>query len=155
MFSVTIEGEQELASAWLRVRAAVRHGMRVGVETGCKEGAAEARSMHKFHNRTGHLEGSITGQLTGNSETEQRGEIVAKAKYASFVEEGTDPHVIRGRNGGMLVFEWQGRTVRVRSVNHPGTKPLPFMSFAYLKCERVALREIEVGIKVAQEALDR
>lgn len=155
MFSVTIEGEQELTQAWLRVRAAVRHGMRVGVESGCKEGAALARDSHKFKNRTGELEASIFGQLTGNGDNEQRGEIVAKAKYASFVEEGTRPHVIRGRNGGMLVFQWQGRTIRVRSVNHPGTKSLPFMGQAYIKCEMVAMREIEIGIKQAQEALDR
>lgn len=156
MFSVTIEGERELAQDWLRVRASVRHGMRVGVEKGVNEGAAEARTHHRFRNRTGRLEGSILGRLVGSSDNEQRGEMVATAKYASFVEEGTRPHKIPAKNGGMLVFEWQGRTMRVRSVNHPGQKtPLPFMSMAYLKCERVALREIEIGIKQAQDVLDR
>lgn len=156
MYSVTIEGEREVVSAWSTAVRTVRRGMRIGVEKGVNEGAAEARTHHRFRNRTGRLEGSILGRLLGSTDNEQRGEMVAAAKYASFVEEGTRPHKIRGRNGGMLVFQWQGRTIRVRSVNHPGQKaPLPFMSMAYLKCERVALREIEIGIKQAQDVLDR
>jgi hypothetical protein len=155
MFDVTIEGESELVGAWVNVRSAVRGGMRRGVDLGCREGAAEARSRHAFKNRTGKLEKSIRGGLTGSSETEQTGEIVASEEHASFVENGTPAHEIRARNAPYLVFEWKGRIVRTKSVNHPGTRPLPFMGLAYHKAEAVIIRETEVGVAFAQQILDR
>jgi hypothetical protein len=155
MFTASVEGAVELATAWVGVRASVRAGMRHGVTMGVKEGAAEARAKHRFKNKTGRLEHSIQGHLTGSSDTEQRGEIVATMKYASFVEEGTKAHVILAREGGMLRFVIGGRTIFSRKVNHPGSAPHPFMSFAYFKCEAVMLREIEIGIADAQRILDR
>ncbi len=46
-------------------------------------------------------------------------------KYAPFVEFGTAPHVILPVNGKALF--WKGAAHPVRKVNHPGTKPNPFM----------------------------
>lgn len=155
MFTASVEGAEELAHAWVNVRAAIRGGMRHGVAMGVVEGAAAARAEHRFKNKTGRLEHSIQGRVTGSSDTEHRGEIVATMKYASFVEGGTKPHIIVARSGGVLRFVIGGRTIFAKSVHHPGTQPLPFMGIAYLKCERVMIREIEIGIAYAQSILDR
>lgn len=40
-------------------------------------------------------------------------------EYASFLEDGTGPHVIEGNP--LLAFQWGGQTVIVHSVNHPGS----------------------------------
>ena len=156
MFTAELEGAEQLAHDWVNVRAAVRAGMRRGVSLGTREGADEARHKHPFKNRTGNLERSIAGRVTGSSSDEHRGEIVAGAKYASFVENGTRPHEIRPkRAGGVLRFvASDGAVVLTRRVMHPGTTALPFMGIAYLKCERVMIREIEVGVARAQRILD-
>ena len=156
MFTATVEGAEELAHDWVNVRAAVRGGMRRGVSLGVKEGAAEARALHRFKNRTGELERKTEGRVTGSSDTEHRGEIVAGTNYASFVEKGTRPHVILPKNGKFLRWEQpQGDFHFARRVNHPGTTALPFMGIAFLCCERVMIREIEIGIAFAQTILNR
>lgn len=45
--------------------------------------------------------------------------------YAYYVEMGTRPHVIRP-NGKKALF-WAGAEHPVKKVNHPGTKPEPFL----------------------------
>lgn len=47
------------------------------------------------------------------------------ASYAPYVEFGTKPHTILPRNAKALF--WPGAAHPVRKVNHPGTKPNPFM----------------------------
>ncbi len=157
MFHAIVEGAEELAHDWANVRAAVRGAMRRGVRLGVTEGAALAKSTHKFQNQTGHLEASIEGRVTGNSEDEHRGELVASAKYASYVEGGTRAHEIKPKKeGGLLHWQSpQGTHHYARAVSHPGTKPLPFMGPAYQKCEAVIIRETEIGIREAQTILDR
>lgn len=181
MFTVEIN-TGELVQAWVGVRAAVRAGVRKGVTQGVSEGAEEARTRHTFANRTTNLEKSIVGRLTGNrtsvgavdgtnnrvgrwkvsnidGETDgaQFGEIHAGMPYASFVENGTKPHMIFPKRATVLSWIPIGGGARVfaRWVNHPGSKPYPFMSLGYLKCERVMIREIEVGVANAQAILDR
>lgn len=151
MFNAVVEGAEELAHDWVNVRAAVRAGMRRGVSAGVSEGAAAARAGHKFKNQTGDLEKSIQGRLTGSSETEHRGEIVAAMPYASFVEEGRGPVTVV--NAKALRFVIGGQVFFRRSVGP--ARAFPFMGIAYLKCERVMIREIEIGIAQAQAILDR
>lgn len=56
--------------------------------------------------------------------------VTAKANYAGFVHDGTRPHVIRARPGGVLAFPGAGGTVYAASVRHPGTRPRPFLKNA-------------------------
>lgn len=178
---LTFELDTEpLVQKWLHVRAAVRLGVRKAVSKGVEEGAQEARQNHPFKNRTGDLERSIVGRLTGNRTSvgasrgnnvprdsdesldggvdgAQFGEIVADMPYASFVENGTRPHLIVPKKGRWLAWEnpdAQGDWHFARRVNHPGSRPYPFMGPAYLKCERVMVREIELGVELAQRILD-
>ena len=62
----------------------------------------------------------------------------AHARYAGFVHEGTRPHVIFPRRARALRFNVAGRTVFAAKVNHPGTKPRPFLREA---AAEVAARE--------------
>lgn len=55
-----------------------------------------------------------------------RGEVRADGA-AHFLEWGTKPHIIKGRNGGMLHFFVNGVEFFRRRVRHPGTKERPFM----------------------------
>lgn len=156
MFTVTLEGETELATAWVNVTAAVRAGARRGVSMGVKEGADEARRKHAFRNRTGRLEKSIVGEVTGSSDTEHRGRIGAWATYASYVEYPTRPHKIRIRVANWLHWEAPpGDRHFAKETRHPGTAGQPFIGIAYAKCERVMIREIEIGIAQAQAILNR
>lgn len=52
------------------------------------------------------------------------------APYSAFVHEGTRPHVIAAKDGGLLAFEGAGGTVFAKKVNHPGTQPNPFLANA-------------------------
>lgn len=64
--------------------------------------------------------------------------VYTAAKHASFVEEGTKPHIIRARRAKTLAFysETLNRFVFPRSVNHPGTKPTRFFSRAVASAEQ-------------------
>lgn len=63
-----------------------------------------------------HVEdGNLIVSATGSDEQ----------SYAYYVEMGTRPHVIRP-NGKQALF-WAGAAHPVKKVNHPGTKPEPFL----------------------------
>lgn len=67
-----------------------------------------------------------------------RGTIAYTVRYASDVEVGTVPHVIKARRKKALRFEWHGRTVLAKRVRHPGTDGQPFLRRA---AEEVAAAE--------------
>lgn len=50
--------------------------------------------------------------------------------YTVYVVEGTKPHEIKAKNGGVLAFQMGGTMVYAKKVNHPGTKPNTFMDDA-------------------------
>lgn len=56
-----------------------------------------------------------------------------RTSYAYWVHEGTEPHDIVAKNGGMLSFFWQDGPdgpgqYFFRTVHHPGTKPNHFLT---------------------------
>lgn len=53
--------------------------------------------------------------------------VTATANYAAAVHEGTRPHKIVPKTGTYLRFQVGNRTVFAREVNHPGTRPRPFL----------------------------
>jgi HK97 gp10 family phage protein len=67
-----------------------------------------------------------------------RGEILSKAPYSGYVEEGTGPHVIRAKGPWPLRDKYSGdvftnpfsKNDRKREVHHPGTKANPFIERA-------------------------
>ena len=64
------------------------------------------------------------------------GGITSYAPYSVFVHQGTRPHVIRPRNASALRFNVGGNTVFASSVNHPGTRPRPFLTNAVARALR-------------------
>jgi len=59
--------------------------------------------------------------------------VTFQKPYATFVHEGTRPHIIMPKKqGGMLVFYWPqaGKTVFLRRVNHPGTQGQHYLTDA-------------------------
>jgi hypothetical protein len=78
-----------------------------------------------FTPREGHLQQSINWHPLSNGSAV----IYANADYASFVEDGTAPHVIEpkpGRKGLKFPVSGGGGYLIRRSVNHPGSRPHPF-----------------------------
>lgn len=55
--------------------------------------------------------------------------VVSSTDHATFVHEGTPPHIIKPRFASQLVFFWRkaGRVVYRNKVRHPGTKSNPFL----------------------------
>lgn len=63
--------------------------------------------------------------------------IEVNVDYASFVHDGTRPHIIRPRNARALRFMVGGQVVYARVVHHPGTRARPFLDRA--------VREVTAG----------
>lgn len=96
---------------------------------------ATANAKHLVRRKTGRLGRSIApGGLTDTYTI-----VKATAGYAAYVELGTRPHVIRARPGHVLAWPAKGQArlsgsarrgaqmIFARKVNHPGTKPYPFL----------------------------
>ena len=78
----------------------------------------------------GILKNSIDAVIVNKELT---GQVIVKRNYGIFVHEGTKPHIIRPVRKKVLA--WRVRTqgklgkdyVFAKVVNHPGTKPNPFL----------------------------
>ena len=80
------------------------------------------------------------------------GQLSANTRYAFWVENGTQPHVIRARNAKALRFVQNGAVRFATEVHHPGTAPRPFMQHA----RDVGERSLDYGIEyLVGEAIKR
>jgi len=90
---------------------------------------------------------NITGKLRANTTWKPRtffhAQLQANTRYASYVHDGTKPHVITTRDGGMLHFQVNGSWVRKSSVNHPGTSARPFLQIAADAHEAILASRLE------------
>lgn len=79
------------------------------------------------------------------------------APYAGYVEFGTRPHEIKPKkSGGVLVFNAGGQKVYARVVNHPGTKPQPFVRPAFEAwAESLGTLVADANVKVLTEEYRR
>ena len=94
---------------------------------------AEAKIREEAPVKTGELRRRIRHSIK-----RLQGFVFPTIKYAIWVHEGTDPHVIRPRNKKALF--WKGAAHPVKSVQHPGSKANPF---------------VERGAKRAEAKIDR
>ncbi len=95
-----------------------RQALRFAVDTASQA----ARETDLWNDKTGVTRRSIKGRVADDNG------FVAAGGVAHWLEYGTRPHRIEGNP--WLVFSVNGETVFARGVNHPGTKPRPFMSKA-------------------------
>lgn len=80
---------------------------------------------------TGQLRSSINYNISGNTAE------IRMWDYGKYVEFGTPPHIIRPKNAKALKFETNRKQrlseggkpneVFAKQVNHPGTRPQPFI----------------------------
>ncbi|NJA04164.1 HK97 gp10 family phage protein [Methylococcaceae bacterium WWC4] len=109
---------------------------------------------HAFTSRTGQLEQSINWHPAGDGGAV----IYASAEYAGWVEEGTEPHVIRPKDGrkGLKIPTGGnaspvgpqlagGGYVIVKQVNHPGSRPFPFF-FADLDNRQAHMQQAGLSV---------
>lgn len=104
-----------------------------------------ARNTTNFKDHTGNLRSSITrGQKGPWVHFVRAGG--PKAKYAYFVENGTQPHPITPkRKGGVLRFVIGGHIFFRTKVMHKGTKARHFLQEAAEYAEHTLIRFIEAG----------
>ncbi len=103
-------------------------GTRRGVDRAARLAAesAERKAREVAPVRSGTLRDSVTHRSATGSENIARYDVIASAKYASFVSQGTRPHLIVARRKRALHFFVGGKEVFAQRVRHPGTKPNPF-----------------------------
>lgn len=98
--------------------------------------------------RTGRLKNAIVFKpaiRVGDAIIGQVG--VYNVVYAKGLEEGTGPHVIYPKNKRALY--WPGARHPVAYVNHPGTKPYPYLKPALMENRQQIAAEIDRGVQVA------
>ena len=88
-----------------------------------------AQEQHRYATKTGNLEKATDYRITDSG---MQGVVFLDsnvAKYAPFVHEGTNAHLIRPKNKTILRFVPRGGNgfIFARKVFHPGTKADPFL----------------------------
>lgn len=180
MFTFSIDRSDGYEQAKTATKARLRLLVGVVVAKAADEGVAEAKRVGRFRDRTGQLRGTLRRTPVRTSVGEAVSFLEAPAKYASFVESGTAPHEILPRDyhwgskrarrptsrvtgravsdatmgagrGKALRFYIGGRVVFARRVNHPGTKPYPFIGPAYLKMQRLMPVLVDKGFERIQQ----
>jgi len=103
-----------------------------------------ARNTNLFKDRTGAARSSVTRGQSGEWAFYVRAGGRG-AKHVLFLEEGTKPHVIAARRRKFLRFTVDGVVYFRRKVQHPGTKPRPFMREAADYAEHTLIRFLDDG----------
>ncbi|RSN12810.1 hypothetical protein DMB42_11570 [Nonomuraea sp. WAC 01424] len=99
--------------------------------------------------------GNLVGTIGVDPVDEWMGfEAGPTASYGADVEFGTQPHEIRAKGvdaGGAKALIWEGAAHPVRSVQHPGTAPQPYMRPAF---EKATAPIDDVMSQVGKKALE-
>ena len=106
------------------------------IETNAKKNLASNKSVV-----TGHLRRGIATQIGDMEATIHTSNI----KYASMVEFGTKPHIIRAKNKKALY--WKGASHPVKQVNHPGSKAKPYLIPAFESEKDKFIENLKEAIK--------
>lgn len=86
----------------------------------------EAEAKQRVKVKTGDLRRKIT-HVTKHDDDVSTAKIGSNLEYAQPLEEGSNPHKIRSKDGKPLRFQIDGHWVTVDEVNHPGNKAQPFL----------------------------
>jgi hypothetical protein len=120
-----------MAMSWRgpEVIARVRKAERLGINKTMTQAVLTAKSEHPWRNRTGTAERSIRvaapAKTIGSVTVGLWGSL--QVGYFLGLERGNPPHAIRARRKKALAFESGGKDIVVRSVIHPGNKPMPVL----------------------------
>lgn len=125
--SVTIPNLPKIQSAFRAAPARMTQELSVAIERVISriEGTAKRKAPVNKRTGGGTLRQSIRSRMTGIG----RGVVEVTASYAAYVHEGTRPHIIRVVRKKVLADRRMGR-IYGKVVNHPGTRPQPFLQEA-------------------------
>jgi HK97 gp10 family phage protein len=135
MLNVDILGGKQLAKALSELPLKIeRNIMRAALRAGAKVVADEAKRNVPVD--SAELKQSIRTSSNGKKGLVEANAVVGSRKkgwYATFVEFGTAPHVIKaGKNATRLSFRTKdGKWISTTQVNHTGAKAKPFMRPAF------------------------
>lgn len=143
MFDIRIEGLDELKAAWSqgcdKLVLEVRHGAVRAGQT------AATQIKHDAPVRDGELVKSIRSRVRATKDGAS-GFVEATAEHASFVHDGTPPHIITAKNAKALRFNVGGATRFAKSVKHPGTKPNDFVTAGAQEGQQVLDHDAEAAV---------
>lgn len=145
---LSLHGVDRLLDAYSRAPAMVGRTMRNAVEESLELVKREAETTHRFQTRTGRLGKSVEKAMTGNAS----GVVFlneAVAPHAAAIHDGSRPHVILPRNKKLLRWASNGRFIRALKVNHPGTRPDPFLHRAADSMAPMVQTRLELGVEEA------
>lgn len=148
-FSIQIKGLNELVANTKKAGNDLPNLLLQTMKKATTQIKNDARRIRpgSFKNRTGNLRRSIDRRVFSAA----RGIVFVGEKYGKWVEFGTDPHIIRPKNAKVLAFKVNGRMVFARKVNHPGSRPYPYMGPAFKENKGKVLKEYA---RVAQLVVD-
>lgn len=121
-----ITGATDLLRAFVALPQAAEEAVHEAVVDGTGMLQTQARTVHRFISRTGATERSVSTRFLDR----MTGEVfldAGTAPQAVFQHQGTRPHMIFPRNKRVLRWVAGGGFIFARHVNHPGTKPDPFL----------------------------
>lgn len=138
----------EVARDLERVLSAVEAAARQALGQAAAYAHELARRTAKFKDKTGKLRTSIVRGARGpwSLFVKAGGQGV---RYAGFVEDGTQAHIITAKRARALRFVQAGTVRFAKSVHHPGTKPTYFMRNARDQAEMQLARFTEAGVSSA------
>jgi hypothetical protein len=107
---------------------AVVAGLHVAVDATIKRTKLRARLQHIWKDRTYATRETIDGDAAATSAGSVG--VLAAGANAIRLNNGTPPHEIRARRKKFLRFQQGGVTRFAKSVQHPGTRPDPYLEAA-------------------------
>lgn len=167
-FSVTFD-KKALRAGAKKTLAVAQAFVREAPRKGCAAAEAHARSAHPYQDRTGGLTASIRS-LSGYSSARSSSRHLVADAPARWLEYGTDPHVIRPKEGHGTVgplqkgqsrrdltdigthrikLRWRDGNgwVFAYLVHHPGNKPYPFMWPAAEQARQVMVAQAYLAVR--------
>ena len=147
--SVIIDGS-EFRRALQHLGSEIQVAARDAIVEALDAASRDAFATNEYRNHTWKLRTATRATLKDDG---FGGSLTNPTQYASFVEFGTKPHVIKARRAKFLRFYWHriGENVAFKQVNHPGTKPRPFMRHAGEVGGGVLLRHLESLVERATQ----
>lgn len=153
MFTVELEGIDELERAWAESVRELGAGTRRAVVLAGREGAEEGRRTATWKDRTGAARKTITSRIVKDTFGLVEADIIAPLHYHAYLDAGTKPHeILPVRARALRFIASDGAFVITRRVWHPGTRGDGFAGRMYLKAERVLRAELErVAARVVEK----
>ena len=142
--SIKIENLDQLKRAFEKSPAIATREFGQAIEkTAFKiEGDAKRKAPVNKQSGGGNLRQSISSRMTGKASAE----IVSKAKYSAYVDQGTRPHIISVVNKKVLANRRTGQ-IFGRMVRHPGTRAQPYFSDAVQSGESYLNNSLQAALQ--------